>query len=277
MGAFLILTDLFKLPRFKTSKAVLSLSKRHKRKAQNLDIIILELSKNISRFIRLDDYKKRKLMATLKSANIHMSPEAYIANAWVKAGFILLGVIPALLIFPIVAPIVMFIAIATYFKEIRRADEMLKKSREEIERELPRFASTLTQELKASRDVLSILESYKKHSGNGLRKELDITIGDMKSGSYEAALTRLEARVGSSSLSEIIRGLIGVLRGDNGVVYFQMLSHDLKQKEYQRLKAIASKRPAKIRKYSFMLLTCFIMMYLIVMGMEIIKTMNQMF
>ena len=153
----------------------------------------------------------------------------------------------------------------------------MKASREEIEWELPRFVSTITQEIKASRDILSMLETYKKSAGPGLKKELDITIADMKSGSYEAALTRFESRVGSSSLSEVIRGLIGVLRGDNGVLYFQMLSHDLKQKEFQRLKTIAQKRPGKIRKYSFIMLACFILMYLVVMGMEILKTMDQMF
>ena len=58
----------------------------------------------------------------------------------------------------------------------------------------------------------------------------------MRSGSYEAALTRFEARFNSPLLSDIVRGLIGVLRGDNGVHYFQMLSHDMKQLELQRLK-----------------------------------------
>jgi hypothetical protein len=87
----------------------------------------------------------------------------------------------------------------------------------------------------------------------------------------------METRLNSSSLSETIRGLIGVLRGDDGVVYFQMLSHDLKQLELQRLKTIAMKRPAKIRKYSFAMLFCFLMMYLSVMFVEIIETLGKLF
>ena len=51
--------------------------------------------------VRLDAYKRRKLEAQLKSAEIQMSPETYVAAAWVKGGLIGLLVIPVLLIFPI--------------------------------------------------------------------------------------------------------------------------------------------------------------------------------
>lgn len=125
--------------------------------------------------------------------------------------------------------------------------------------------------------MLSILETYKANAGTSFKKELEITVADMKSGSYESAITRFEARIGSSSLSDVTRGLIGVLRGDDGVVYFQMLTHDLKQLEIQRLKTLAMKRPGKIRKYSFAMLFCFMLMYLSVMFIEIISTLGSMF
>jgi hypothetical protein len=167
--------------------------------------------------------------------------------------------------------------VAIYFKEIRSAEDAVKERREDIEYELARFVATLTQEFKASRNVLTILETYKLNAGPSYKKELEITVADMKSGSYESALTRFEARIGSSKLSDVIRGLIGVLRGDDGVVYFRMLTHDLKQMEIQRLKTLAMKRPGKIRKYSFAMLFCFMLMYLSVMFIEIISTLGKMF
>jgi hypothetical protein len=206
-----------------------------------------------------------------------LSAEAYIARAWVKAGLTLLVIVPAFFIFPIVSPVVLFLSVAVYFKEIRSADEAVRKMMEDIEYELPRFVSTLSQELKASRNVLAILESYKQNAGQSFKGELEITVADMRSGSYESALTRLESRLGSSSFSEVSRGLIGVLRGDDGVVYFQMLAHDLKQLELQRLKKIAMKQPGKVRKYSFLMLFCFLMMYLSVILVEIVTTMSKMF
>lgn len=253
-GTYMLLADYFKLPSYKASKAVISINKRQKKKVKNLDVFILQLSTKISKYIKINDYKKRKMIAILKSAEINLSPETYIARAYIKAGIVLLSIIPALIILPIISPVILFLTIAVYFKEVKSADEAVKKQREEIEYELPRFVSTLTQELKASRDVLSILKTYKQNAGKSMKRELEITVADMKSGSYEAALTRFATRLGSSVVSEVVRGLISVLRGDNGVVYFQMLSHDLKQLELQRLKGIAAKQPSKIRKYSFVML-----------------------
>lgn len=68
-----------------------------------------------------------------------------------------------------------------------------------IEGELPRFVATIHQELAASRDVLRILENYKKHSGPDFGRELDVLTADMRSSSYEAALIRFEARMAPPS------------------------------------------------------------------------------
>ena len=277
IGLYMIVADLLKLPTRRTTKAIATVDKREKKKSKNLDVMINEISMKVGKFIKLTDYNKRKLTATLKSADIKLSPETYIAKAWVKAGMTLIFVVPALLIFPLLFPVITFLSIAIYFKEIRSAEDALKEKREDIEYELPRFVATLTQEFKASRNVLSILDTYKVNAGPSFKKELEITVADMKSGSYESAITRFEARIGSSSLSDVTRGLIGVLRGDDGVVYFQMLTHDLKQLEIQRLKTLAMKRPSKIRKYSFAMLFCFMLMYLSVMFIEIISTLGKMF
>jgi flagellar protein FlaJ len=97
----------------------------------------------------------------------------------------------------------------------------------------------------------------RRNAGEDFAAELDILTADMRSSSYEAALTRFEARFNSPMLSDITRGLIGVLRGDDGGCTFQMLSHDMKQLELQRLKAQAMKIPPKIRVFSFAMLMCF--------------------
>ena len=277
IGLYMIVADLLKLPSRRAIKAVATVDKREKKKLKNLEVFINEISMKVGKFLKLTDYTKRKLTARLKSADIKLSPETYIAKAWVKAAMILVFVIPALLIFPLIFPVIIFLSIAIYFKEIRSVEDALKVRREDVEYELPRFVATLTQEFKASRNVLSILKTYKLNAGRSFKKELEITVADMKSGSYESALTRFEARIGSSSLSDVIRGLIGVIRGDDGVVYFQMLTHDLKQLEIQRLKTLAMKRPGKIRKYSFAMLFCFMLMYLSVMFIEIISTLGKMF
>ena len=277
VGAYLVAADVFKLPTLAASKAVLTVARQDKKKTHNLEAVIFKLSAKLSQFIHMDEYKRRKLEATLKSAGIKLTPETYIARAWVKAGLTALLIIPSLPIFPILSPVILLLAITMFFRERRSADELVKQKREEIESELPRFVSTVSQELKASRDVLSILKSYQKNAGPGLKQELEITIADMKSGNEETALTRLESRIGSTMLSDVVRGLISVKRGDNGVVYFELLSHDFKLLELQRLKLIAMKQPGKVRKYSFFMLGCFLLMYFGILGYEIMVTLGRMF
>lgn len=99
----------------------------------------------------------------------------------------------------------------------------------------------------------------------------------MRSGSYETALTRFESRLNSPMLSDIVRGLISVLRGDDAVIYFAMLSHDMKQMELQKLKQQAMKIPAKIRKYSALMLFCFVGLYMVVLVYQLIISMTMMF
>ena len=185
--------------------------------------------------------------------------------------------IPCLFIVPIISPAFVIAGIGIYFSESGKAEKKITARREEIEYELPRFVATLTQELQASRDVLSMLETYQKNAGAALKNELAITVADMRTGNFEGALTRFEARVSSAMLSDVVRGLIGVLRGDDGVAFFRMLSHDMKQLELQRLKKLAMERPPKIRRYSFLLLGCMLLLYIGVMGYQILGTMSGMF
>ena len=125
--------------------------------------------------------------------------------------------------------------------------------------------------------MLGIVDNYRRSAGGAFAAELDILVADMRSGSYEAALTRFEARINSPLLSDIVRGLIGVLRGDDGAVYFQMLSHDMKQLELQRLKAKAMKIPPKIRVFSFALLMCFLFTYLAIIVFEVVNSLSKLF
>jgi len=277
MGLFFIIAEVFKLPRLATGKAMLSATSQHKGKAKNLDVLIGSLSMKLAKHLPMDEYKKSRMKNTLKAAGMSQSPEEFMAFALVKALLVAIGVIPCLLVLPLLAPVLMFLAVMIYFKEIKKADEKLSAKREKIESELPRFVATITQELKASRDVLGILENFKKNAGEEFGNELDVLTADMRSSSYEAALTRFEARINSPMLSDITRGLIGVLRGDEGGVYFQMLAHDMKQLELQRLKAQAMKIPPKIRVFSFIMLMCFLMTYMAIIVYEILRSLSGMF
>ncbi len=276
-GLYFIFASLFKIPYLRTSRAIMNMERPDRNAATAIDAALMDLASKMSKLIPMDTYKKNRLSATLKAAGIKMTPECYTAYAAAKAGMVLLAVIPCLIILPFLSVAVVLLAVLTYFKELGKAAEKLQMKREEIESQLPRFVSTIEQELKSSRDVLSILESYKKNAGETLANELNITCADMRSGGYEAALMRFEARSNSPQLSDAVRGLIAVIRGDNGVLYFQMLAHDFKQMELRKLKSQAQKIPPKIRVFSFILLICFLMTYLVIIALQIIENIGIMF
>ena len=276
-GLFLLLSGVMHLPTLRTSRVMMDTGREGKKLSKTLDALFLDGAVRLSPYIRINAYKRSRMNSVLKASGMGMTPEIYTAYAYIKAGSVFLLIIPALYIFPLAALFVILLGIMVYYREIQKADEMLREKREQIEEELYRFVSTITQELKNSRDVLSMLEHYKENAGAAFRKELDIVCADMRSSSYEAALTRFEARLNSPQVSDVVRGLIGVLRGDDGAVYFQMLTHDFKQAELQRLKAKAAKIPPKIRVYSFAMLMCFLATYFAIIIYEIIRSMGTLF
>lgn len=276
-GTYLVIADLLRVSTRASTKAILQTAKVGKTASSSWQVLLFRLSTLLAERLPLSDYYRRKTAATLRSAGISLAPEMFLSQAIVKASLILCAGIALLPLLPLLSPLLIFLAIALFFKDYRSADETVRQKREQIDAELPRFVATVAQELKASRDVLRILETYASHAGESLRQELQMTIADMKSGNLETALIRFETRIGSTMLSDMVRGLLAVLRGDQGVVYFEMLAHDFKLAEIQRLKRLAMKRPGKIRKYSFLMLACFILTYLVIIGMEIMKAMSQLF
>ena len=277
VGLFLVLADCFRVPFFATSKAAGNLAKRQKKKTSTIEIWLQDLAMWISKRLRLNEYKRMQLETDLKSAGMNISPEMHVANSIVKAMLIGVFAIPMLFIFPLLTPLVIALAVVMYFSANRSVAKKIKEKRKAIEYELPRFVAHIEKTLKHNRDVLFILDKYRENAGPELQSELEITVADMRSGNYEAALTRLEARVGSSMLSDVTRGLIGVLRGDDTEIYWSSLGVKFSDYQRQLLKQEAQKVPRKVKRLSMCLLFCFMLVYIVVIGMEIVTSMGVLF
>ena len=178
---------------------------------------------------------------------------------------------------PLMVPVLIGLAVALWFSTYYKVFDFVKKRRKLIENEIPRFALTIGQNLENDRDVLKILTSYRRVAGKDFGAELDQTIADMKTGNYENALIHFETRIGSPMLSDVIRGLIGVLRGDDQRMYFKMICFDMRQIEQNNLKKDAAKRPKKIQRYSMMMLICIMIIYLVVLCTEVMGSLGAFF
>lgn len=265
------------VPTRKTSRMMLMAQRQGKRRENIFDVYAAKVSSKIAPYVRLDKMKRASLERTLKIAGNILTPESYIAKAWVIAGTVALCAVPMAFLIPLMVPVLIGLAVALWFSTYYTAFDYVKKRRKRMEKEIPRFALSIGQSLENDRDVLKILTSYRRIAGKEFGAELDQTIADMKTGNYEQALLHLEARVDSPLLSDVTRGLIGVLRGDDQRMYFQMITFDMRQIEQNELKKEAAKRPRLIQRYSMLMLLCIIMIYMVVLCVEVFDSLGVFF
>ena len=266
------------IPTGRTSKMMMLARKQQSSKKEKLlDVYITKVAVLLAPFLRLDRLKRNRLQTALAIAGLELTPEAYTARAWVTAAAAGLCAVPMAFLMPLLSPVLVGLAVALWFSTYYAAFDFVRKRRKLIEAEIPRFALTIGQNLENDRDVLKMLTSYRRVAGRDFAAELDQTIADMKTGNYENALLRFETRIGSPMLSDVVRGLIGVLRGDDQRMYFKMICFDMRQIEQNNLKKEAAKRPRKIQRYSMMMLVCIMIIYLVVLCTEVINSLGVFF
>lgn len=277
VGLFFILADVYAIPYYKTSKAVESLSKLQKEKTSGLDLWLGGIAGWLADRLPMDPFKRSQLEADLRTAQMDVTPEMFRANAIVKAMLVGIMAIPMAFIFPLLCPVVLFLAAFLYNMEIKSVSKRIQGKRAKIEYELPRLVFNIEKTLKHNRDVLYMLESYSKTAGPEMKHELDITAADMRSGNYEAAITRMESRVGSSMMSDVCRGLIGVLRGDDTEMYWASLAIKFSDAQRQQLRIQAQQVPRKVKRLSMCLLICFMLIYVVVILAQIVNSLGVLF
>lgn len=266
------------VPTAKTSRAMMLAKKQTGTGDEKLiEVYITKIAEKLSPILKMDPIKRSKLEAALHIAGMNLTPESYTMKALLMALLTLLAGLFLLLLIPMAGFAVMGLSVLMWFSSYHQVFDIVKKRKKLIEAELPRFAVSIQQSLSTDRDVLKLLISYRRIAGPHLGQELDTTIADMKTGNYENALLRLQNRVGSTMLSDIVRGLIGTLRGDDQQMYFKMLVFDMRQIEQNNLKKEAAKRPKQMQKYSMMMLFCILLIYVVVLSVEVVSSLGGFF
>jgi len=276
-GLAFILADVYKLPTFKARKATNNLGKKGDRKISIVEIYLKDFSAFLAKHVRLNEYKRAQLVVDLKSAGMEITPESYVADAITKALVIGVFAIPTFFISWLIALLFVIFAVVVYLKEYRSISTKIKVRRQKIEYELPRFVGAIEKTMQHNRDVIYILESYKDTASEELKRELEITVADMRSGNIEVALTRLESRVGSTMMSDITRGLIALNRGDDNRVYWGQIVMKFSDYQRQLLKQQANAVPRKVKKLSMALMFCFMLIYVAVIGQVLLNSLSGMF
>lgn len=277
MGLFKLLCGVFELPSNQEYKTIMNVGKRKKEKISPIDNLVFWLAHYAVKLISISPHKQKKLLNTLKSLGIRDTPEMVYAKAFVRGAiYIAVGFILSV-VTPLLTAIFVLVGVYIILRDVQMTDKLMLEKRAEIERELPRFVGRLEQELKYRTDVLRILEDYRQSTEGALGDEVEITISDMKSSNYESALSRLDARIGSSMLSEVVRALIAVLRGDENVNHFHSLTMQFRTYEKNRLNKELNNRVERTRRYSYLILIMFMAEVMYPLFYDIFTTLPQIF
>ena len=275
-GSYFLLENIALSPTSAAKKAALH---RGGVKATWLQASISRLAAKIAGHISFsDELKRQKLQTELISVGSPDSPEQFMALTVATA---ILHAIPGIVLLPI-TPLPGLIlatamAIRAYRKQRNKLTELAQKRREVIEMELPQFARTIRQSLSSTRDVVQIMEAYRKICGPVLRKEIDRTLNDLKSGNAHKALTALDARINSPQVSALVRGLIGLLQGDDQRNYFEMVAFDCAKAQDELIKRELLKRPDRLNVYGWYLVGCVALMIAVALGGDTLPMVKSLF
>ncbi len=180
-GLWLLLTDTLILPSLRTQK-IYRESRRQKVKGGLVRRLAAPLAKRLEPHIFMNPYKKERLDHTLSTIGEERNAVQYIASLLAQSLLLSATGLMTLPIYPLLPAVFIGGAVFAYFRSMKEPEKRLREKREKIERELPRMASTISNSLAASRDVVKILEHYRRVCGPELAEELDITLADMKTG-----------------------------------------------------------------------------------------------
>lgn len=278
IGCYYLSCAIADVPTSRTSRMMLLSRKQTGNGKENLfDVYLTKVAEKCSFLLQLDPVRKGKLSQALSIAGLSITPEAYTMKALLSVFLVAACSVLFFFLFPLMGLLMLGLAVLMWFATYYKVFDIVKKRKKAIEAELARFAVSIQQSLATDRDVLKLLISYRRIAGPELGTELDTTIADMKTGNYEQALLRFQNRIGSTMLSDIVRGLIGTLRGDDQQMYFKMLAFDLRQVEQNNLKKEAAKRPKQMQKYSMLMLLCILLIYVVVLSVEVIQSLGSFF
>ena len=235
------------------------------------------LARPLSCILPLEATYKRQLAKRLEFANMDCTSEYYVAFAIVMALF---AAVPAILLFvaatlfgnlffALFGFVFFLLAIVVFRLEMSRTGRSAKAYRAELADELPKLTDAVHRGLDAEAgnpDVYYVLDRYRHVAGPAMRKELDVLLADMATGDREVALNRFESRLSSEHASALCRALVGIDKGEDMQVYLDGLDVQLREWEWNRLKAEAAKRPDELRPASLAMLGSMLVLYAILFG-----------
>lgn len=275
-GIYSVVSELAGLPPGSTGKGIRSAVRKERTLYDNLNVyFIMPFVKVISPFIKIADYKKKRMGIQLARAGIEFTPEEYFARSVLMSvtafvsSFVLLSVtMSSMKVVSVVLAVVVFFH---FHGEIK---DKLKVKDRQIEAELPKFIRAIVQGLKTEKDVIKLLETYQTISGVGLKYDIEVLIMDLKSGNFEDGMTEFDKRVGNAYISRLTKALIATQRGDNQESSLNYLISDMGTLAKEMMQRELNKRPGRVKMLVIPIVLVAVAALFYVIGMNLFSSLS---
>ena len=275
-GIYSVVSELAGLPPGSTGKGIRSAVRKERSLYDNLNVyFIMPFVKVISPFIKMADYKKKRMGIQLARAGIEFTPEEYFARSVLMSvtafvsSFVLLSVTMSSMKFVSVV-----LAVVVFFHFHGEIKDKLKVKDRQIESELPKFIRAIVQGLKTEKDVIKLLETYQTISGVGLKYDIEVLIMDLKSGNFEDGMTEFDKRVGNAYISRLTKALIATQRGDNQESSLNYLISDMGTLAKEMMQRELNKRPGRVKMLVIPIVLVAVAALFYVIGMNLFSSLS---
>ncbi len=288
-AGFLICRQVLKIPKYSMKKNLKNLqTEKESLGSVLLRRIIMPLAEPVSRFIRLEPEKERKMAAMLKRGGLNLTPQQYYARALVCAVFTLpLSILLVLIGASNIAPVTLIFSVIVYFHFMTDLKDALKKKKRLIEIDLPSFVRSILYKLDDIRDhsdrmivqvdLIQIFEDYLKVASEVFYYDIAVLIVEMKAQDIETALRNFNERVGLLEVSFLTNALIGLSRGEHQAEALHYLAKDMDIKAREALRNNLGRMPGKIKIASIPLVVVTLASLIYVIGSHLIKSAGGLF
>ena len=265
VGIFMLNASILKLPTSATQKTMDTLiTLDNPKKESIIDKLIGKINKLILPIIVIDKNRRYRLERALEYMGYTITPEEHLANSILFG--VIVGAFTLLLMF--LHPYFGFFPLILTPLLIKLRYDAPEKNfdqiRESIDIETSQLARFIADALKdGNRNVINILLSCKESVSKNLKKEIERTVTDMKTGNQEKALMDWSTRMNSPNITQIVTGLIGVLKGNNQSMYFEALAEKFKRAEITYVRKKNSLKPAKVSRVSIVLIIAVILQIIV--------------
>lgn len=251
-GMFTMAQQVLRLPPASTAKGVrLASQKGFTLNDLLYRLYIKPVAGLIAPYIRMADFKEKRMQVQLARAGIPLSPKEYLARSVLMAAtaMIMSGIFISFAVKNML-PVSVILGVIVFFHFHGEVKDKLKDKDKMIEAELPKFIRAIVQGMKTEKDIIKLLETYETIAGKGLKYDIEVLIMDLKSGNFEEGMMDFDKRVGNAYISRLAKALISANRGDNQDSALNYLMSDMGLLAKETMQRELNKRPGRVKALS---------------------------